>query len=340
MAVTFVFLSAYTVLSNTLVCIVYLSDRGKNLHTVGNFYVVSLAVADILVGLTVEPLSIAHHWSRDKRTLFCYYIFAVMSCVSSILHICGMMVDRYIAVSRPFRYRTSMSSHRVRYTVVFMWLFAIHFGVLPLIGWRSASFQIYLYGLSVLTPLAVMFAAYRGLLQVLKSKAETLRDGFSEGGRMAVFRLRRRIERERRISNTVLIMTMAFLVSWGPFVVLDFVLVFCEVCRTLELRIARDICLTLGFASSGINPVLYAWRVPHFRKGLRLLLRCLKKTKGRRNSQVFPTGNLTVRALSQATLRNFGCEDMFSRRGSKRKESATATRWLELKSVGSQPAVD
>ena len=294
-AVIFLFLSFYTVLTNTMVCLVYLSDRGRNLHTMSNHFIISLAVADILVGVTVEPLCASYYWSKNKAVLFAYYIFAVLSCVSSILHICAMMVDRYIAVSRPFRYRVLVSTRRVRIALAFLWILALHFSLLPLLGWRMSGYQIYLYGLSILIPTGVMFLSYRGLLRILKTKTLSLQAAGSD--------TKKRIEKEKKISKTVLIMMMAFLISWGPFVVLDFALVFCEVCRSPGLEIARDVTLTLGFFSSGINPLLYAWRVPQFRKGLWLLLKCRKRRERTRSSSQFSTiDDEAVRKISQVTL--------------------------------------
>lgn len=77
------------------------------------------------------------------------------------------------------------------------------------------------------------------------------------------------VQRERQISITVLIMLMMFLAAWFPFVVADFVLVCCMHCRSQGFLIT----LSLGFPSSGINPVLNAWRFRRFKQGL------LKKTK-------------------------------------------------------------
>ena len=306
-AVIFLFLSFYTVLTNTMVCLVYLSDRGRNLHTMSNHFIISLAVADILVGVTVEPLCASYYWSKNKAVLFAYYIFAVLSCVSSILHICAMMVDRYIAVSRPFRYRVLVSTRRVRIALAFLWILAVHFSLLPLLGWRTSGYQIYLYGLGILLPTGSMFVSYRGLLRILRRKTLNLESTQSDKATMHC--LKKRFEKERRISKTVLIMMMAFLISWGPFVVLDFALVFCEVCRSPGLEIARDVTLTLGFFSSGINPLLYAWRVPQFRKGLRLLFKRRSKKRRRSNSQVCPSDNITLKRLSQAAFETFIGED-------------------------------
>ena len=288
LAVVFIIFGIYTVVGNILVCVVYILDPSKKLRRVSNsYFVINLAVADILVGITVEPINAASYWSQNTDVLFSYYIFAVLSCVCSIVNISALMVDRFLAVCRPFKYRSLVKPNRVRTAILIIWLFSIHFSVLPLLGWRSASFTVYLYGLGVLSPAGIMLLSYYGLLRALREKIANLKNS---ADRKQATHVRNMVARERRISMTVFIMLMVFLVAWCPFVIVDFVLVFCENCRSEKLLLARDITLTVGFFSSGINPGLYAWRVPNFRHGLMLLFQHGYKTKSRL-VQVAPLGN-------------------------------------------------
>lgn len=280
LAVVFIVFGLYTVIGNTLVCIVYFIDPFKNLRTLSFYYVVNLAVADILVGVIVEPLNVSVYWTNNKNALFAFYIFAVLSCVSSILNISAMMLDRYIAVRKAFRYRVLVTVKRVRVSVVLIWLYAFHFALLALVGWRSASFQVYLYAFGVLLPSAIMLASYYGLTRILKRKGASLRKSSSVGSHnQSTTQIKRMVQKERQVSATVLIMLSVFLVAWFPFVVVDFILVFCAHCRSQRLLLARDITLSLGFFSSGINPVLYAWRVRRFKQGLFKIMKFEMKSR-------------------------------------------------------------
>ncbi|XP_068747078.1 histamine H2 receptor-like [Montipora capricornis] len=270
LAVIFTIFGFCTVVSNVLVCVVYFLDPGKKLRRMSNsYFVINLAVADILVGITVEPINAASFWSNNTNVLFSYYIFAVLSCVCSIVSISALMVDRFLAVCRPFQYRSLVKPRRIRTAILIIWLFSIHFSILPLLGWRSASFQVYLNGLGVLFPAAIMLLSYYGLLRALREKIANLQN--SAADRTQVAHVRNMVKRERRVSTTVFIMLLVFLVSWCPAVTADFVMVFCEKCRSDTLLLARDVTLTIGFFSSGINPGLYAWRIKSFRQGLMLL---------------------------------------------------------------------
>ncbi|EDO31326.1 predicted protein [Nematostella vectensis] len=282
LAILFIVFGLFTVVGNIMVCAVFIRDPGRNLRRISNYFVVNLALADILVGVTVEPINAASYWLNRNDILFAYYIFAVLSCVCSIVNICALMVDRYIAVSRAFRYRTIVTSFRVRISLVAIWAFALHFALLPIIGWRSASYQVYLYALGVLSPTLVMLLSFYGLRRILKKQVEDLKS-LSNATETAY--TRRGVEREKRVSTTVFIMLVVFLISWFPFVIVDFLLVFGSTSQDPRVRLARDITLSLGFFSSGINPVLYAWRIPDFRRGLMLLFGC------KRFRRVHNTGN-------------------------------------------------
>ena len=301
LAITFIIFGIYTVVGNMLVCIVYILDPGKKLRRVSNsYFVINLALADILVGVTVEPINAASFWTSNTEVLFSYYIFAVLSCVCSIMNISALMVDRFLAVCRPFKYRSFVKPSRVRTTLLIIWLYSIHFSILPLVGWRSASFQIYLYGLGVLSPAGIMLLSYYGLLRALREKILNLK---GSADRKEATDVKKMVARERRISMTVFIMLLVFLVAWCPFVVVDVVLVFCENCRSDKLLLARDITLTVGFFSSGINPALYAWRVPNFRRGTVLLFqRASKMSKIVRVAPVENDGKNVAGEHSQTNL--------------------------------------
>lgn len=300
LAIILVILGFFTVVGNTLVFLVYIIDPGKNLRSVSNYFVVNLALADILVGVVVDPVNASSYWSGNSEILFLFYIFAILSCVCSIVNISALMVDRFIAVRKPFRYKSLVTPKRVRFAVVMTWLFSLHFSIMPIVGWRTASFQFYLYGLGVLTPMFIMLVSYYGLLKILKQKSNNLKN--SSDSREANY-VKKGVEREKRISNTVFIMLMVFTLAWGPFVIVDFVLVNCAECRSEHLRLARDITLTLGFFSSGINPVLYAWRIPNFRKGLILMFRKFCRRNPRvKVVQVEPMNSKNPRAISASRV--------------------------------------
>ena len=101
-------------------------SRG-NLRTKTNAFIVSLAVADFRVGLGVIPsllacdvtntcywsLQVFVSWNDVVRWLFSYL---------SVLNLCSLVLDRYIAIVKPFKYLTFMSRSRVIQVITSCWI--------------------------------------------------------------------------------------------------------------------------------------------------------------------------------------------------------------------------
>lgn len=101
LAVIFIIFSLFTVVGNTLVCTVHFIDPFKNLRRMLSFYyVVNLAFAGILVGIVVETLNVSVYWTQSEPSLFVFYLFAVLSCVSSILNVFAMMLELTLCLMR------------------------------------------------------------------------------------------------------------------------------------------------------------------------------------------------------------------------------------------------
>ncbi|XP_073431397.1 D(1A) dopamine receptor [Dendrobates tinctorius] len=131
-----------TLLGNTLVCAAVI--RFRHLRSkVTNFFVISLAVSDLLVAMLVMPwkavAEIAGFWPFGS---FCniWVAFDIMCSTASILNLCVISVDRYWAISSPFRYERKMTQKVAFIMISVAWTLSVLISFIPVqLNWHKAK---------------------------------------------------------------------------------------------------------------------------------------------------------------------------------------------------------
>lgn len=82
-----------------------------SLRTVTNYFVLNLAIADVLLGILVLPFSAALQleglWMFGQTFCDIWASTDVLCSTASILSLCAISIDRYIGVTRPLQHRVS-----------------------------------------------------------------------------------------------------------------------------------------------------------------------------------------------------------------------------------------
>ena len=88
------------VFGNVLICLAVYTDR--NLRKIGNLFVVSLAIADLLVASLVMTFALVNdlldHWPFGEAYCDIWISFDIMCSTASILNLCAISLDRYIHI--------------------------------------------------------------------------------------------------------------------------------------------------------------------------------------------------------------------------------------------------
>lgn len=113
------------------------------LRTVTNFFVVSLAVTDLLMGLLVTPLAVVREFTSTwifGRILCEFWIsLDVFLCTASILNLCCISLDRYFAITSPLTYAVKRSGRLALIMVALVWILSAAITCPPAFGWHEVN---------------------------------------------------------------------------------------------------------------------------------------------------------------------------------------------------------
>ncbi|EYB99508.1 hypothetical protein Y032_0122g1088 [Ancylostoma ceylanicum] len=102
----------------------------RSLQTPTNHLLVSLAMADLIVGAFVMPFSIylsvnGLHWHLPLPVCHFYCVLDVAASTSSIIHLVIISIDRLVAATKPAEYKTMKHKKRVYVAIILTWIFSV-----------------------------------------------------------------------------------------------------------------------------------------------------------------------------------------------------------------------
>ncbi|XP_063078291.1 trace amine-associated receptor 1-like [Engraulis encrasicolus] len=277
-----------TVLGNLLVIVAVL--HFKQLHTPTNYLILSLALADLLVGVVVMPPSVVRvvescwYWGA----LFCkvHNSTSMMCCTASIVNLTMISIDRYYAICQPLLYRTKISVSVVLVMDSVTWIVAALFGFgvvfleLNLIGIRNLYDMlacdgscIFLHSLvsgalsalvSFYLPGVIMACIYLKIFVLARAQLKAIHSVNTQAnGAPSISKT------ERKATKTLIIIMGAFIASWIPFfLVFNIDAYFGYASPPVVLEIFGWV----GYLNSTVNPLVYAYFYRWFRQAFQIIM--------------------------------------------------------------------
>ncbi|XP_016353232.1 trace amine-associated receptor 1-like [Sinocyclocheilus anshuiensis] len=250
--------SVVTIIGNLLVIITVI--HFKQLRTPTNYLILSLAVADLLVGGVVMPPSML----RSIET--CWYL--------------GDLFYRYYAICHPFQYHSKMTSLATLVMIIICWSVsaALGFGMifmeLNILGvedfyyenikcdggctlFQSKAGATIFSLICFYIPAFVMLCVYLKILHAAQRQVQAIQSVNSE------------FKKEGKATKTLAIVMGVFLTFWIPFFLCNLIDPFIGYSVPPLLF---DLFYWVGYYNSTCNPIVYAVFYSWFRHAFRIIL--------------------------------------------------------------------
>ncbi|XP_061584426.1 adenosine receptor A1 [Cololabis saira] len=278
-----------SILGNVLVVVVVCVNRALRNTTFS--FIVSLAVADIAVGVLVIPLAIIISLGFITQ----FYTCLILSCLlliitqSSILSLLAIAIDRYLRVKIPTRYSIIVTQGRAYVAVCLCWILSYLSGLVPLIGWNNRDalgnisssskivceftavirmdYMVYFNFFGwVVVPLTLMIALYGEIFRVIRQQLNRRAEATCDRDRY--------YRKELKLAKSLALVVFLFLVCWLPIHIMNCISLFCPKCHIPKFALYFGIFMS--HVNSALNPMVFAFRIKQFRLTLvRILHRCM-----------------------------------------------------------------
>ena len=132
----------FVILGNVLVIVAVVRDRV--LHSVTNYFIMSLAVSDTIVGAFVMTFGASlvatdGFWMFGPVWCDLWHSFDVLGSTASILNLCVISLDRYWAIRDPFTYPNKMTERTACALIALVWVCSSLISFPAIAWWRAVS---------------------------------------------------------------------------------------------------------------------------------------------------------------------------------------------------------
>ncbi|XP_050994571.1 trace amine-associated receptor 4-like [Labeo rohita] len=285
----FMVLMILTTVFGNLLIIISISHF-KQLQSPTHLIVRSLAASDCLLGSLVMPQSMVRSvegcWYLGDFVCNVHSSLDMTFCISSILHLSLISVDRYWAICDPLRYRMRVTNNTVTVFITFIWLlsflysFSVVFSGISAVGLEMLILQTYCVGncvvffnkqwglispvLTFFLPGTIMSSLYLKIFHVARKHAKVMSERVTGG-----MKSQSSAHRERKAAKTLAIVMGVFLICWLPYftaTVLD------PFFNNWTPAVVFDALFWFAYFNSTCNPLIYGFFYPCFQKAFKIFI--------------------------------------------------------------------
>ena len=265
------FVTTVAITGNTLV--IYLIAVRHHLHKKPNWFILSLATADLFVGFTyIPPFYACRNWfSCSKQVWFVRQTIQWLFLYASVSNLFILTVDRYIALTSPLRHKRCITLTRIALSVFTAWFIPVIFRVCiytPIYLNGEAIALKYLVPLFLVmfefVPCIVLLCFTFHMVHIVRKSRKTTRnsrilpDSSTKLRSSTVTSMRIHVREERRKNsniNVVVCVVAVFIICYSVNIYTSFCSVFTLCYISQQLWYVRHLLLV---TNSALNPIAYA----------------------------------------------------------------------------------
>ncbi|OCT94678.1 adenosine receptor A3-like [Xenopus laevis] len=273
-------IGAIAVLGNTLV--IWAVRLNPALQDTTFYFVVSLAIADFVVGVLVMPLAVILNMETQMHFHVCLYVCCsiIILTNASILSLLAISVDRYLRIRIPTRYRTVVTKKRVFICIFFFWILSVLGALLPMFGWNNRSnleekerdylrcefikvmsldFLVYFCFFGwVVIPLFLMVGLYTQIFSLIQKH---MRHNINiNQGKQNYY------SKEHKTARSLDLVMFLFVICWLPISIVNCISYFYpSVAENTAFQPAVLLTILLSHLNSAMNPIVYAFKIRKFK---------------------------------------------------------------------------
>uniref|UniRef100_A0A8C4RK78 G-protein coupled receptors family 1 profile domain-containing protein n=1 Tax=Erpetoichthys calabaricus TaxID=27687 RepID=A0A8C4RK78_ERPCA len=283
------FLVILTVCGNLLVIISI--SHFRQLHTPTNILILSLAVADLLLGIFGIPFAmikiIENCWYFGEILCLVYKLVAFFLTSVSISNLVFIAVDRYIALCDPLRYTSIITVYFVSIFIALGWAFSLVYNVIIISMNRidssegqdgcqhdcfvilSETFIMVDLIITFILPFSVMIILYFKIFTVAKKRHLKIINSVNQQiCTKELHQNKRPKNSERKAAKTLGIVISVYFICWVPFYTCKIIYTY----TTLPVpNVFFNVLVWLIYFNSGMNPIIYALFYPWFKKSVHVI---------------------------------------------------------------------
>ena len=248
------------VISNTLAIVVF--TRSKLLRKRTNYFLLCLAIADMMVGTISLPMFLytlvayiqGEHVSRLVGQV--PLVFDIFTGFASVFALAIISLERLYSVVLPNWHRTT-PSYVYGISIAIIWTLAGLPVVIRILEWEGLAKKdtmMYFTIVCFFICLVVICLAYIGIwIKVVQRMHE---------------KTQRSLEKDKRLAMTLFLVTAIFVLTWLPFQGMNIYIP--KICRAgvcpKDMQIMLYLTKLMQYANSFINPIIYTFKMPDFRR--------------------------------------------------------------------------